>query len=85
MPKLTKTKTSTDSGLVENNNSGKFLMTIASHLKDSLRSNILMKILILIVFLIFTIRRYYNRVPDTEMIDGMEVPSGGEIYDLTID
>ena len=83
MPKLTKSKNPTD-GFPES--SGRILMTVASHLKSSLRSNLIMKLLILLVFLIFSIRRYYfKRVSSTEMIDGMEVPLGGDTYDLTID
>ena len=83
MPKLTKSKNPTDEFP---ESSGRILMTVASHLKSSLRSNLIMKLLILLVFLIFSIRRYYfKKVSITETIDGMEVPLGGDTYDLTID
>jgi hypothetical protein len=85
MPKITKNPVPGEDQLASTSYASYILLTLVYYAKTSLKNNLWMKMLIIGIFLIFAIVRYVRRSPETEMIDGMEVPVGGDIYDLSID
>jgi len=85
MPKISKSKVPREEQLVSSSYASYILLTLVYYAKTSLKNNLWIKMLIIGVFLIFAIGRYLRRVPETEMIDGMEVPVGVDTYDLSID
>lgn len=85
MPKIAKKTSVEEEKLNASNYASYLLLTLVYYAKVSFKNNLWIKLLIVTVFFIFAVRRYWSTKPETEMIDGMEVPRGGDVYDLTID
>ncbi len=73
-------------GIPKNGAVGDFLVsTLPNFLASPSRSILVLRILVMLFLVLFTLFRYFGRKTETEIIDGMEVPVGSETYNLNID